>query len=72
MAMFTDDPNYKVTDAEINGNPQNAILYELNIDTLDNFVKVNNIKPDLIKIDVEGHEIPIFEKSQETLKNNTL
>ncbi len=72
MARFTNDPNFKVSDAEINSNPENAKIHEVNIDTLDNFVKSNNIKPNLIKIDVEGYEVPILEKAQETLSNDAV
>ena len=39
--------------------------------TLDNFCKLNNLYPDLVKIDVEGEEINIIKNSQELLKNNS-
>lgn len=38
-------------------------------DTLDNQIKVNNIKPDVIKIDVEGAETTVLNGAIETLSN---
>ena len=35
--------------------------------TLDDFCKIDNIKPDLIKIDVEGHEYDVFLGCMETI-----
>ena len=39
--------------------------------TLDNFCKLNNFFPDLVKIDAEGEEINIIKNSTQLLKNNT-
>jgi len=37
-----------------------SIVYEVKTDTLDNFIIENNAFPDLIKIDVEGHELSVL------------
>lgn len=37
--------------------------------TLDEYCKKNSVKPDLIKIDVEGHEASVFEGMPNLLKN---
>jgi len=42
-------------------NETDAIIYEVKTDTLDNFTKEKKIFPDLIKIDVEGHELSTIE-----------
>jgi FkbM family methyltransferase len=39
-------------------------------ESLDAYCKSNNIKPDFIKIDVEGNELKIFKGGVETLKNH--
>ncbi|MES2565228.1 MAG: FkbM family methyltransferase [Bacteroidota bacterium] len=41
-------------------NETEAIVYEVKTDTLDNFTKSHKVKPDLIKIDVEGHELAVL------------
>ena len=56
MAMFVDNADYVVPDEIVSGVNENTIINEVLVDTLDNFVKTNNITPSLIKIDVEGHE----------------
>jgi FkbM family methyltransferase len=42
------------------------------ITTLDNFVKVHNIKPDVIRMDVEGYCTEIIEGGIRTLRNNNV
>lgn len=69
MAMFVDNPEYIVPNELLNGNDENSIVKEILIDTLDNFVLKNNISPSLIKLDVEGYEIPVLKASQKTLSN---
>lgn len=54
MAIFTKDSDDK----------------NVKITTLNEFVTSNNITPNLMKIDVEGYEIPILRKSNLALKNN--
>lgn len=68
MAMFTENADYNVPVEIVNGIPENAILKEIQIDTLDNFISTENITPELIKIDVEGYEVPILRKSSELIK----
>lgn len=41
-------------------NETETIIYEVKTDTLDNFTREKNIIPDLIKIDVEGHELSVL------------
>lgn len=45
-------------------NETEAIIYEVKTDTLDNFIAKKNIKPDLIKIDVEGHELSVLKGAE--------
>ncbi len=45
-------------------NETEAIIYEVKTDTLDNFIKEKNIIPDLIKIDVEGHELSVLKGAE--------
>jgi FkbM family methyltransferase len=37
--------------------------------TLDEYCKANNLKPDFIKIDVEGHELEVFKGAASVLKS---
>jgi FkbM family methyltransferase len=67
MAMFVDNPDYIVPDELVNNKIENSIIHEVIVDTLDNFVTSKNITPSLIKIDVEGYEVPVLEKAQEML-----
>lgn len=64
MAMFVDDKNYKVPEEYMNGKEENSVVKGVEVNTLDNFVLKRGLRPDLIKIDVEGYEIPILEKGQ--------
>lgn len=45
-------------------NETEAIIYEVKTDTLDNFTKEKNSIPDLIKIDVEGHELSVLKGAE--------
>lgn len=50
-------------------NETEAIVYEVKTDTLDNFTKEKNIFPDLIKIDVEGHELSVLKGAENYINN---
>lgn len=39
---------------------ENIKSYQIDVDTLDNFLLMNNFQPDLIKIDTEGFEVSIL------------
>lgn len=41
--------------------------FDVKVTTLDELVKTHGISPEVIKLDVEGYEIPVLEKSVETL-----
>lgn len=41
-------------------NETESIVYKVKTDTLDNFTETYNLKPDFIKIDVEGHELSVL------------
>lgn len=45
-------------------NETETIIYEVKTDTLDNFTREKNILPDLIKIDVEGHELSVLKGAE--------
>ncbi len=45
-------------------NETETIVYEVKTDTLDNFTREKNILPDLIKIDVEGHELSVLKGAE--------
>lgn len=45
-------------------NETEAIVYNVKTDTLDNFTKEKSIIPDLIKIDVEGHELSVLKGAE--------
>jgi FkbM family methyltransferase len=52
---------------EVNNKEDNeteAIVYEVKTNTLDNFTKEKNVFPDLIKIDVEGHELSVLKGAE--------
>ena len=69
MAMFTDSKDRVVGELD-NNNKDNNIIHEVAVTTLDNFVKQYNLQPDLIKIDVEGYEVPVLEQAIQTLQDN--
>jgi FkbM family methyltransferase len=45
-------------------NETEAIIYEVRTNTLDAFIKEKNVFPDLIKIDVEGHELSVLKGAE--------
>ena len=51
-------------------NETEAIIYEVKTDTLDNFTKEKNIIPDVIKIDVEGHELSVLKGAENFINKN--
>jgi FkbM family methyltransferase len=51
-------------------NETEAIVYEVKTTTLDNFTEEKNIFPDLIKIDVEGHELSVLRGAENYIQNH--
>lgn len=51
-------------------NETEAIVYEVKTDTLDNFTREKNVFPDLIKIDVEGHELSVLKGANQYISNH--
>lgn len=51
-------------------NETEAIIYEVKTDTLDNYTKEKNVFPDLIKIDVEGHELSVLKGAENYITNH--
>jgi FkbM family methyltransferase len=51
-------------------NETDSIFFEIETDTLDNFVFHQNIIPNIIKIDVEGHELAVIKGAQKTIENH--
>ena len=51
----------------IEDNETEAIVYDVKTDTLDNFVDQNKTAPNLIKIDVEGHELSVLKGAEHTI-----
>lgn len=46
---------------------------EINLETIDNFIKTNKIeKVNMMKIDVEGYELEVFEGAKNSLKENKI
>lgn len=50
-------------------NETESIVYEVETDTLDNFAGTYSLKPDLIKIDVEGHELSVLKGGENYISN---
>lgn len=65
MVNFIDE-DFKKKDLNFS---EDTEVFSVKIDTLDHFVSEKNIKPSLIKLDVEGYEIPILEKSVNTISS---
>ncbi len=58
---------------EVNNKEDNeteAIIYKVKTDKLDNFVEEKKIRPTLIKIDVEGHELSVLKGSEHTISKH--
>jgi len=58
---------------EVNNKEDNeteAIVYEVKTNTLDNFTKEKNVFPDLIKIDVEGHELSVLKGAEHYISSH--
>jgi FkbM family methyltransferase len=51
-------------------NETEAIIYNVKTDTLDNFTKEQNVCPDVIKIDVEGHELSVLKGAKNYIKQH--
>ena len=51
-------------------NETEAIIYNVKTDTLDNFTKEQNVFPDVIKIDVEGHELSVLKGAKHYIKQH--
>ncbi len=51
-------------------NETEAIIYEVKTDTLDSFTKEKNITPDVIKIDVEGHELSVLKGAESFIQKH--
>jgi FkbM family methyltransferase len=65
-------PDNCLSSLEVNNQEDNeteAIVYEVKTNTLDAFLKENNVLPDLIKIDVEGHELSVLKGGENTISN---
>ena len=45
-------------------------IIDVDVITIDDYCKVNNIKPDFIKMDIEGAELPAIIGGLDTIKNN--
>ncbi|MCD6019995.1 MAG: FkbM family methyltransferase [Bacteroidetes bacterium] len=50
-------------------NETESIVYQIETDTLDNFTRANGLTPDLMKIDVEGHELAVLKGGETYLSN---
>lgn len=67
-----DNKNSTITHSQIGAQKNTPLAREVKKMTLDSFMKKNNYpKPYLLKIDVDGHEIPILEGSVNTLQDVT-
>lgn len=84
--IFSDSPCTKTVynsgDANCRNVPHDAIIINMNdskgdyvretiqIDTLDNYCKKNNIHPSFLKIDADGNELKLLKGAMNTLKND--
>jgi len=50
-------------------NETESIIYQVETDTLDNFTRTHRLNPDLIKIDVEGHELSVIKGGENYLSS---
>lgn len=51
-------------------NETEAIVYTVKTDTLDSFTKEQNVFPDVIKIDVEGHELSVLKGAENYIQQH--
>ncbi|MES2761521.1 MAG: FkbM family methyltransferase [Bacteroidota bacterium] len=51
-------------------NETESIIYEVRTNTLDAFTSEKNISPDLIKIDVEGHELSVLKGAEKYIESH--
>lgn len=46
-------------------------MVDVEVDTIDNLMEGLNLKPDFIRMDIEGHEVEVISGMRETIKNAT-
>jgi len=67
--FFYETNDISATSSIINDSSRRFIRNEKKQTSIDNYCKVKKIKPDLIKIDVEGSEIEVLKGAKETMLN---